>query len=55
MAAVERHFTVEMLEETKSTPATGLGRLKPEIQAQHPELTERDFLVQNVVCVARIT
>lgn len=55
MAAVERHFTVEVLEETKSTPATGLGRLKPEIQAQHPELTERDFLVQNVVCVARIT
>lgn len=55
MAAVERHFNVEVLQETNSTLATGLGRLNPVIRARHPELIERDFLVQNVFCVARLT
>lgn len=53
--AVSRHFDIEVLEESRSSPATGLGRLTPEIRRQFPNLTERDFLTQNIVCIARIS
>lgn len=54
MAAVSAHFEIERLEENRSSPSTGFGRLTDEIRQRHPNLEERDFLVQNLVCTARV-
>ena len=49
----ERLFTIEVWQPSASEPDQGLGRLTPEIRQRHPELSEADFVTQNVFVVAR--
>ena len=50
-ALTERLFDIELWEEIPATERAGLGRLTPEILARHPQYTERELTVKNVICV----
>ncbi len=50
----EKYFEIETAEEIPSRPETGLGRLTDKIRKRYPNLTDRDFETQNLLCVARV-
>ncbi|MEM1267353.1 MAG: class I SAM-dependent methyltransferase [Pseudomonadota bacterium] len=50
----KKHFEIVSWEHRPSSAAVGGNRLTDEIRARHPELTDTDFLTQNVLCLARV-
>ena len=54
LALTARYFEIVEADEIPSRPETGLGRLTDKIRNQHPDLTDRDFETQNLLCVARV-
>ena len=49
-----RYFDIEFAEEIPSRPNTGSQRLTDNIRQRYPYLTDRDFLTQNLYCIARV-
>ncbi len=49
-----RYFDIEETEEVPARPENGATRLTDAIRARHPDLTDRDFLTQNLFVVARV-
>lgn len=47
-------FDIDICEERKSLPETGLGRLTAEIRERYPYLEDRDFETQNLFCIATL-
>ncbi|SMY10360.1 hypothetical protein LOM8899_04535 [Flavimaricola marinus] len=54
IAITEKYFEIEVSEEIPSRPDTGVNRLTDEIRRRYPYLTDRDFLTQNLFCLARL-
>lgn len=54
IALTESYFEIELLEEIQSSENVGAGRLTDSIRARYPSLTDRDFLTQNLFCLARV-
>ncbi len=54
IALTEKFFVIEEAEEMPSRADTGKDRLTDEIRQRYPYLTDRDFLTQNLYCVARV-
>ena len=52
-AIVERHYDIKEWTERPSDENNGGGRLTPEILARHPEHSERELRIHNVLCVAQ--
>jgi len=49
-----RYFDVEMSQDMPSGPREGAGRLTGKIMGKYPYLAERDFEVQNLLCIAQV-
>jgi SAM-dependent methyltransferase len=52
-ALTERFFDIDTWDEIPSGPDRGAGRLTDEIRRRFPQYSEREFIVQNVLCRAR--
>ncbi len=52
-ATVERYYDIKEWTERPSDEKNGGMRLTPEIMARHPEYSERELRVHNVLCVAQ--
>lgn len=52
--AIERYFHIETLEDRLSKPKTGAGRLTDAVRKRYPDLTDRDFEVQSILCAATL-
>ncbi|RFC44135.1 MAG: SAM-dependent methyltransferase [Verrucomicrobia bacterium] len=50
---VERHFELELWQETRSTVAEGADRLTPDILKRCPGFEADELLTQSVICVGR--
>lgn len=48
------YFDIYEMEEVPARPENGANRLTDAIRARHPDLTDRDFLTQNLFVVARV-
>ncbi len=49
-----QHFDIEIADEIASRPQTGSERLTDKIRRRYPYLEDRDFLTQNLYCVAKV-
>ncbi|MEM9583038.1 MAG: methyltransferase domain-containing protein [Pseudomonadota bacterium] len=49
-----RYFRIEYAEETPVSPQNGGLRLTDDIRNRYPHLDDRDFLTQNLLCVATV-
>lgn len=50
----ERYFDVELSQDMRSGAKVGGGRLTSKIMQRYPYLSERDFQVQNLFCIATV-
>lgn len=50
----EHFFDIEFVEEKPSQPETGFDRLTDDIRRRYPYLTDRDFRVQHLFCIATV-
>jgi SAM-dependent methyltransferase len=51
-ALTSRFFDIEIWHEIKQTTKEGADRFSPDVLARHPEYTERELTIKNVLCVA---